>query len=498
MRRFRIYSRNLLAIWGVHGANLLVAFFLSPFVVHTLGDVRYGIWSLVLSVVGYMGLADVGLRRSISKHLNQYLAQKNNRKALEVVSTSLALLLVVGILITVCAYLLSRWFHLFFDGVSDVYADEVKVVLLVAALQLWVGLLGSTFRRAVEAFDRFDMVSVVEVVVLLLRAGGFVVVLSASPSLVGLAIVGLAAGLARLAGFVALAYRVWPGLRVSPSYCSSNAARVLGSFGVPAFLDSICWRVIRFTDLIVVGVLLGVQSVTTYAIGLMIAAYARNFLVKIVTVLTPEIFKKTGMGDHAASRHLFLRAANATAFVSIPVLIGCLFFAEEFIRLWMGPEYHLSARVMQVLAVSTLVMVCTRPSRVIILGYGRAWLAASLSVVQAALNLGLSILFVKLFDLGVVGVALGTLIPAVIIEGLCRPLIATRLMRMRIGLFGKAVFRWVFVASLFAGACLAARLIPTATWFVFFVTTSMLGLMYVPIGWYSLLDKETRAAVRLG
>ncbi|MCX5737716.1 MAG: polysaccharide biosynthesis protein, partial [Proteobacteria bacterium] len=64
MSRIRIYARNLATNWVGYGTNVAVAFFLTPFIVHSLGDIRYGIWSLVMSLVGYLGLADMGVRPS--------------------------------------------------------------------------------------------------------------------------------------------------------------------------------------------------------------------------------------------------------------------------------------------------------------------------------------------------------------------------------------------------------------------------------------------------
>lgn len=45
MRKAKVYARNLAANWVGHGAALVVAFFMSPFAVHTLGHVDYGVWS---------------------------------------------------------------------------------------------------------------------------------------------------------------------------------------------------------------------------------------------------------------------------------------------------------------------------------------------------------------------------------------------------------------------------------------------------------------------
>ena len=61
MNRARIHARNLAANWIGHGANLVVLFFLSPFVVHTLGKVEYGIWSLLTVLTCSMGVLDLGV-----------------------------------------------------------------------------------------------------------------------------------------------------------------------------------------------------------------------------------------------------------------------------------------------------------------------------------------------------------------------------------------------------------------------------------------------------
>lgn len=494
----KVYFRNLMASWGGHTAHLIVAFFLSPFVVHTLGDVRYGIWSLILSVVGYMGLADIGLRRSISKQLNQYLAHNDHNRAAQVVSTSLALLILAGLAITASAFAVGRFFHLIFSDVSATYMAEVRIVLLLAGVELTLSLVGSVFRRAAEAFNRFDLVNIIGVGRLLLRTVGVVGVLLISPTLIGLVIASLIATGIEVIFLAFLAHHVWPQLRVSLSLCSKQRARELRDFGIPVFIDNISKRIISYTDLLIVGMFLGVQLVTIYSIGLMVVTYAWGFLSQIVTVLTPDIYKKTAIGDHAAAHHLYVRSTNSTAFVSIPILVGILFFAEEFVKLWMGPEYLMAARVMQILAFSMFVTACAYPAGAIILGYGRARLAAFISTSEAVLNLGLSIFLVKFLHMGIVGIAVGTLIPAIIFEGVLLPSLACRMLGLPYGrFFVLAAFRWTSAAMLFSGICMIAKLLPTSTWATFTLTVTVLGALYLPIGLYSLFDKETRDALRL-
>jgi len=52
--------RNVLSNWAGYSITTVVAFFISPFVVHTLGNMGYGIWVLVGSLTGYLGIGKRG------------------------------------------------------------------------------------------------------------------------------------------------------------------------------------------------------------------------------------------------------------------------------------------------------------------------------------------------------------------------------------------------------------------------------------------------------
>ena len=55
MRKIEIL-KNVSSSWFSLGVNILVGVFLSPFILHRLGDTAYGIWILIFSVTGYYGL----------------------------------------------------------------------------------------------------------------------------------------------------------------------------------------------------------------------------------------------------------------------------------------------------------------------------------------------------------------------------------------------------------------------------------------------------------
>jgi O-antigen/teichoic acid export membrane protein len=71
------------------GANLLVAFFMSPFVVYRLGNTEYGIWTLVLQLTGYMGVVDVGLRSALIRFISRFHSQKDDDSLNALFSTTM-------------------------------------------------------------------------------------------------------------------------------------------------------------------------------------------------------------------------------------------------------------------------------------------------------------------------------------------------------------------------------------------------------------------------
>ncbi len=90
MRKFekRQILKNVGSSWSALATNVLVGIFLSPFILHRLGDAAFGIWVLIFSVTGYYGLFDLGIRSSIIRYVSKYTAIGDKEKLTQFVSTA--------------------------------------------------------------------------------------------------------------------------------------------------------------------------------------------------------------------------------------------------------------------------------------------------------------------------------------------------------------------------------------------------------------------------
>src|SRR5450755_4611490 len=95
MRKLDII-KNVGSSWFSLGVNIVVGIFLSPLILHRLGNTAYGAWVLAFSVTGYYGLFDLGIRSSVIRYVSTYSAG-NDRAGLErLINTSFLLYTVIG------------------------------------------------------------------------------------------------------------------------------------------------------------------------------------------------------------------------------------------------------------------------------------------------------------------------------------------------------------------------------------------------------------------
>ena len=69
------FALNVGMNWVATAVNMVVPFFLTPFVVRHLGTVQYGLWILAVSTVSYLALLDLGLRSAVIRFVSKAEAE---------------------------------------------------------------------------------------------------------------------------------------------------------------------------------------------------------------------------------------------------------------------------------------------------------------------------------------------------------------------------------------------------------------------------------------
>lgn len=410
---------NVAANWGSFLVSAVIGFFLSPFVVHTLGNEAYGVWVLLGSVVGYLGMLDLGVRGAVTRYVANHHAAGRHDEASRILSASLFLFGLSGL----AAILLAGGFAAVglqaFELPGEL-AGIARHVLVIGGVNLAVSLVSGVFGGTVAGVHRFDVVNAVNVTGTVLRAIAIVVGLSAGGGLVTLALIQLATSVASGLALAVAARRIYPELRLGLRRWRREHLRTLVSFGAFSSILQIASLVMYHTDTVLIGALLPVSAVTFFAIAVNLIDYARQLVSGISQTMTPLVGALEGAERIHQVQEAMLTGARLATLVLLPVLVTFAIRGGTFIGLWMGPEYAgPSGLVLLVLAFtrwpSAGYQVCTST----LMGLNRHRGLVPATLIEALANVALS--FALIGPFGITGAALGTLGPRWIVSLLYGP-----------------------------------------------------------------------------
>ena len=499
MSKIRTYARNLAANWIGYVANMLLTVVTSWFVFHLLGDVRYGIWSLMISLTGYLGIVDLGLRPAQWRYFNWYLGRREPEKVNAVVCTNLAFFTGASVILLIAGAALGALFEHIFPKTPPEYLDEVRIALVFTALNVGLSAIASIFGSLIQARERYDLSNVLDFGVAVVRSAGSVLALYLGFGLVGMALAGVVATAVACAGGYVLAHRVFRELAVRYAHVSREMFGELVHFGIPCLLSCFGIRIIAYTSPLLIAWLIGMSAVGYYSLALMLLDYGNMLIQKGATIFIPEIQQSLAREGTAGVRGLVPRVTRATMTISVLVYIGIMAFGQDFLTLLYGTAPgQASGPILNILFVSYLAAAASFQCASVLIGGNRVRLVAAIVLAEASLNIGLTLLLVAVAGWGLPGVALGTAIPMALMSGVAMTVVGARYIGMTPAAFARQTAAyWVPAAAVFGLVCLGLqRGLAFSSWGWFAAKVAAACTLYVPIAWFLLVPRDQKDRLR--
>lgn len=407
------FKTNLLAAWGEHALSLAIGAFLMPFVLGRIGDEQYGTWIFLNSIAGYSGLFYLGFGQTISRFVAAHHARGEHDRLNEAVTAVLAVYLCMAGLVLAIAGVLA-WLAPALNDWGTTPLSEVRWVILILGLNVAVGFVGSVFGGVLMGVQRFDLDASVAAIGGVLRLVLTVIVLNARQGLIGLALVYLAITLLENLSFVLLAHRKVPQLSVSLRHFRGSVLRECFSFSTYGFVHALSAQLIEATDSILIGLVYGPRAIVPYAIAQRLCQFISKPMLHVGTIALPRAGELHANVQTQKLRELVQQGAGLSLLLTAGMFVGAAFFASSLIQNWVGPGYEESYILLLILLGGRVVAAPISVLRLVLLGTGDVRRPALIYFLEALANFGLSLALVGPW--GLRGVALGTLLPVVVIE----------------------------------------------------------------------------------
>ncbi len=412
--RARHLARNVLFNWIGTIANMAAGFFLAPFILHRLGNVAYAVWVLVVSLVGYLGLLDLGMQSSIIRFVSQGRTKGDHELASDAASAALWVRIQISALAVLLSCAMAAAFPYLFKVPEELTRDARIAILLIGATTAITMSLGAV-GAVISALNRYDLQNCVSLVQTGIRVGGVVWVLRTGHGIVAIAVCEFMATLVSKLLQIAIAHRLYPELRFRIKRPQQETLRKIWSYSSYTFLITIAVQLVYQTDNMVVGAIVSTSAVTFYAIGNSLCRYTMQVVSAMSGTFMPAASTYEASGDTQSLLMLYKNGTRAMILVSLPILITLMVRGSNFIGLWMGAQYEQSSGlVLLILAFPLVFVFANNTPGAIAFGVEKHKTIALWAVGEGVSNLVLSVVLAHRY--GIYGVALGTFIPSMIVH----------------------------------------------------------------------------------
>ena len=436
---------NAASNWTSTAMNMIVGLFLTPFIILYIGKSDYGILSLIFTIVGYYGLLGLGVTNAITPYTARYIGQKDWQALNKFVCTSLTFFTIIGLIALVASFALATPLASFFNISPDRFAS-FKYTIWLVGFAATVDFPGKVFISVLRGHENFVAGNCISIAAALLRAGLTVWLLLEGFGLLGAALaIGVSSTLS-LGASVILCRTLAKHVKVRLFSASRRMMRILLLYGSTTAIITVS-DMLRFQiGTAVIGKFIGIEAVAVYAIAAMLMRYFRRAIRDAMKVLKPRFGVLYGSGQKEKLKQTLFRSTTVASTFAFGGATLLIVFGRHLIHLWVGSAFADATLVLYILVAALAFEMAQNPGINVLYALDRIRPLSVLWMVEAVINLSLSLLLVG--PLGIVGVALGTAIPCFIFKLFVLPSLIARAASVSLT---KYYFR-ILPPSLIAGA----------------------------------------------
>ncbi len=316
--------------------SLATSFLLTPFVIKSLGVEEYGLFMLSGSVIMWIALTDFGLGGTVSKYVTTYHAKGEKDAEAHFLGQSLMLFSVLGILTLVVGVACFFYLDAFFPDLSEEQHETLEILYLLTLGNLILAFPLRPLGCVPGAYLKFIIPGVVGLVFTLFNTGLTVLLLWWGYKAIGLTILAVGMGVARLLWGVYYTFRCL-GVRIVFGKPDIRLYREMFTFSfwilLNQLMDLFYWR----AGTPILASMSGMTAVTLFTIGISFVQYFVTASTAISGVISPKVMHMVALeASKEELTQVMIRVGRMQLVILMLVLSGFTVYGQSFLHLWVG------------------------------------------------------------------------------------------------------------------------------------------------------------------
>ncbi|WP_144787193.1 oligosaccharide flippase family protein [Lysinibacillus fusiformis] len=334
------------------GCTMISSLLFTPFMISLLGQKEFGLYSLMIVLVGYLSILDLGLGNAIVRYIarNRAIADKALEASLN--GFFLKLFIGIGCLTLLIGFFLFSQVHMIFgQSLSGDQLVKAKVMGYIMTISVAVQFPLGVFTSILQAYEKFIFIKLTTLLQVIVQPLTMLFFLLQGTDAVTLIYI---IAIYNILFLVLDAIYCMKVLSIRFTFTLKNIKLIKEIFIYSFFIfitvivDKIYWQ----TDQVLLGILKGTEDVAIYAVAMQIVLIFMSLALAISGLFLPRISMLVTKEDGLLEINQLFIKVGAIQFLVVGYILGGFFlFGKEFLLLWLGKDF------MAIYAIVLIIMV---------------------------------------------------------------------------------------------------------------------------------------------
>ncbi|WP_375155949.1 lipopolysaccharide biosynthesis protein [Lacticaseibacillus paracasei] len=475
---------NSLSASVAQAISLLMSFVSRTFFIRILGEQYLGLNGLFLNILNILSFAELGIGAAITFSLYQPLASGDNDQVLALMQLYKKVYHLIALIIFLSGMLLLPFLGFFINGsthsVGNIYFAFLLFLMNSVVSYLW------NYKRSVFFADQSGYINSLNIlffqvmgqllqIIFLLISPSYYLYLFIQIAVTILSNLQISKRADKRYPFLKKKVRI-PVPKKTMSFLKKNVVGMISS--------KLGGIVVMGTDNILLSAFLGLSTVAVYSNYTLIMNGLTSVVNQGISAVTASIGNLRAVGNPKKEKEVFFKYSQISALVGVATSVGMVSFFSPFIRVWVGERFLLDSKTTFLIVLGFYVTQLRQSNINFTNAYGLYWEQRLKSLLEALVNLVVSLCLIIFFKLGIDAVILGNLASNLFVNAWWEPLIVLksglRSSKKEMGFYAK-----FYALELFLGGCLiflcmsVAAIIPVNLFFIHVVITPILIIFSV-------------------
>ncbi len=316
----------------------IINIFYTPMYMKYLGTTDYGINSLVQSIMGYIGMLNLGLGSAMVRYTVRYRAEGKFEEEKSLNGMFLTIFTVIMFIsIVIGAYIYYILPDLFVEKFTMEELLKTRKVFVITMIGTAVSFPVSVFSTNINSREKFLYQKSLQLLKMIMTPVAGAVLMINGFGLTAVVAVTVILGLITNIFDIAYAFKI--GMRIKFNNFDFEILKDISKYSFYIFLNIIIDRVYWGSDRIIIGKFIGPLAVGVYSIASIFNQIYMNLSTAISGVLFPRINKLVIEKKYKELSDMFIKVGRIQYILLGLVSSGFIVFGNEFIYLWLGKGY---------------------------------------------------------------------------------------------------------------------------------------------------------------